>query len=62
MSDHLFHRKYARELFAKTSAHISAHLCSADRSDILFPNINQSGVFNEYPADKILDFAQKHFE
>ena len=60
LPDHLFYRKYARELFAKTSAHISAHLCSADRSDILL-NINQSGVFNEYPADKILDFAQKTF-
>lgn len=60
LPDHIFYRKYAKELFTRTKAHISVHFCSAGRKDIL-PYHNQSGVFNEYPADKVIDFAKELF-
>lgn len=61
LPDHLFYRRFAETLLLKTNAHISSYFCSGSRSDILNYK-NQSGVFNEYPADKIIDFARKSFK
>ncbi len=61
LPDHLFYARFAKQLSLKTDAHISTYFCSGSRDEIL-PIRNQSGVFNEYPADKVLDFARKSFK
>ena len=60
LPDYAFYRMFAKDL-AKLDIHISTFFLSLPRHEVL-DYANQSGVFNEYPSDKIVEFARQSFK
>ena len=61
MPDEILYRLFAKEISIRTGAHLSTFFCTSTRADIIDYQ-NQSGVFNEYPAKKVIEFARKSFK
>ncbi|MCB9229021.1 MAG: hypothetical protein H6618_05360 [Deltaproteobacteria bacterium] len=58
MPDEVIYRAFARDIATQSEAHVSVFFSAMLKKDIL--NLkNQSGVYNKYPSDKILEIARK---